>query len=177
AIRLADAGIALGDRANAAARQTADIVVVDDRIETIVDAVIEGRAMWQSVRDAVAILVGGNLGELGFTLLGAALTGAAPINARQLLLVNLLTDMAPALAIALREPRDLSPETLLHSGPDASLGRDLTTQIAIRASATALGATTAWGVARFTGTPGRARTVALAAPVATQPRQTADAGG
>jgi cation-transporting ATPase I len=133
--------------------------------------------MWQSVRDAVAILVGGNLGELGFTMFGAALTGRAPINARQLLLVNLLTDMAPALAIALREPRDLSPETLLHSGPDASLGRELTTQIAIRASATALGATTAWGIARFTGTRRRAQTVALAALVGTQLGQTVVAGG
>src|SRR5206468_499268 len=108
---------------------------------------------WQSVRDAVAILVGGNLGELAFTLFGTALTGRAPVSARQLLLVNLLTDMAPALAIALREPRDRSPETLLHSGPDASLGPALTAQIAVRASTTALGATSAWTVARFTGTP------------------------
>ena len=51
AIRLADAGIALGGRGTSAARETADVVVVDDRIETIVDAVIEGRAMWESVRD------------------------------------------------------------------------------------------------------------------------------
>jgi cation-transporting ATPase I len=177
AIRLADAGIAVGERANPAARQAADIVVSDDRIETIVEAVLEGRAMWQSVRDAVAILVGGNLGELGFTLFGAAITGTAPVNARQLLLVNLLTDMAPALAIALREPRDLSAETLLHSGPDASLGNELTAQIAIRAGATAVGASTAWGVARLTGTPRRAQTVALAALVGTQLGQTVVAGG
>ncbi len=177
AIRLADAGIALGGRGTAAARDVADIVVVDDRIETIVDAVVEGRAMWESVRAAVAILVGGNLGEIGFTLFGAAVTGTAPLNARQLLLVNLLTDMAPALAIALREPPDRTPERLLHEGPDASLGDALVREIAIRAGATAFGATMAWSVARFTGTPTRARTVGLAGLVGTQLGQTLVAGG
>ena len=177
AIRLADAGIALGGRGTAAARAAADIVVVDDRIETIVDAIVEGRSMWDSVRDAVAILVGGNLGELGFILVGAAATGTSPLNPRQLLLVNLLTDMAPALAIALREPPDLAAETLLHAGPDASLGRPLAHQIAVRAGATATGATVAWVAARMTGTPTRARTVALAALVGTQLGQTLVVGG
>jgi cation-transporting ATPase I len=177
AIRLADAGIALGSRGTAAARQVADIVIVDDRIETIVEAVIEGRAMWESVRAAVSILVGGNLGEVGFTVLGTALSGTAPLNARQLLLVNLLTDMAPALAIALREPPDRDPERLLHEGPDASLGDALIREIAIRAGATAAGATMAWGTARFTGTPTRARTVALAGLVGAQLGQTLVAGG
>ncbi|MBK7323187.1 MAG: cation-translocating P-type ATPase [Candidatus Microthrix sp.] len=177
AIRLADAGIALGGRGTDAARANADVIVVDDRIETIVDAVVEGRAMWESVRGAVAILVGGNLGEIGFTLAGTAVGGVAPLNARQLLLVNLLTDMAPALAIALREPRDRSPETLLHAGPDASLGGALTRDIAVRAGATAAGATGAWAVASLTGTPTRARTVGLAALVGTQLGQTVVAGG
>ncbi len=176
AIRLADAGIAIGGRGTAAARETADVIVVDDRIETIVETIIEGRAMWESVRDAVAILVGGNLGELGFILLGSALTGNSPLNARQLLLVNLLTDMAPALAIALREPRDRNPERLLHEGPDESLGSPLTREIAVRAGATAVGASAAWAVARVTGTPTRARTVALAALVGTQLGQTLVAG-
>ena len=133
--------------------------------------------MWDSVRDAVAILVGGNLGEVGFILVGAAVTGTSPLNPRQLLLVNLLTDMAPALAIALREPPDRTTETLLHAGPDASLGEALTRQIAIRAGATATGASAAWIVARITGTPTRARTVALAALVGTQLGQTVVVGG
>ncbi len=177
AIRLADAGIALGGRGTAAARAAADVVVVDDRIETIVDTITEGRAMWDSVRDAVAILVGGNLGEIGFILVASAITGASPLNPRQLLLVNLLTDMAPALAIALRDPPDRTADTLLHAGPDASLGGPLTRQIAIRAGATAAGASAAWVVARMTGTPTRARTVALAALVGTQLGQTLLVGG
>jgi cation-transporting ATPase I len=176
AIRLADAGIALGGRGSDAARASADVVVTDDRIETIVDAVVEGRAMWESVRGAVAILVGGNLGEMGFTLTGAALGGQAPLNPRQLLLVNLLTDLAPALAIALREP-DVSPDALLRAGPDASLGPALLRDIAVRATTTASAATVAYGIARFTGTPTRARTVGLATLVGTQLAQTVVAGG
>ena len=104
AIRLAHVGIALGRRSGMAAREAADVVVTDDRIETIIQTIIEGRAMWTSVRDALAILVGGNLGEVAFTLAATALTGDAPLNTRQLLFVNLLTDLLPAMAIALRPP-------------------------------------------------------------------------
>jgi cation-transporting P-type ATPase I len=177
AIRLADAGIALGGRGMAAARAAADVVVVDDRIETIVDSVAEGRAMWDSVRDAIAILVGGNFGELGFILASSAITGTSPLNPRQLLLVNLLTDVAPALAIALRQPPDRTTETLLHAGPDASLGGGLAGRIAVRAGATATGASAAWVTARLTGTRAHASTVALAALVGTQLGQTLVAGG
>ena len=46
------------------------MIITDERIETIVDAIIEGRAMWASVREALAILLGGNLGEIGFTVRG-----------------------------------------------------------------------------------------------------------
>jgi cation-transporting P-type ATPase I len=66
-------------------------VVVDDRIETIADAVLEVSAMCSSVREAVAILVGGSLGEIGFIVGGTLLGGRPPLNARQMLLVNLLT--------------------------------------------------------------------------------------
>jgi calcium-translocating P-type ATPase len=172
AIRLADVGIALGQRGTPAARAAADLVVTDDRLETIIAALVEGRAMWKAVREALAILVGGNLGEIGFTVLGAALTGASPLNARQLLLVNLLTDLAPALAIALRRPDAAATDSVLAEGPETSLGAALTHEIAVRAGATTAGATAGWIAARFTGRSQRARTVALAALVGTQLGQT-----
>jgi magnesium-transporting ATPase (P-type) len=127
--------------------------------------------MWKSVREALGILVGGNLGEIGFTVLGAALTGTSPLSARQLLLVNLLTDLAPALAIALSRPLE-RPEVLLDEGPEVSLGRALTHEVGLRATATAGGATCGWLLARLTGRAQRARTVALAALVGTQLGQT-----
>lgn len=172
AIRLADVGIALGARSTAAARSAADLVVLDDRIETIVDAMVEGRALWGSVRDAVSVLVGGNLGEILFTVAGSLVTGTPPMNARQLLLVNLLTDAAPALAIAARPPRSASVEDLLREGPDASLGSALDRAIAWRAAATAGATMAGWTAARLTGPPARASTVALASTVGAQLGQT-----
>jgi magnesium-transporting ATPase (P-type) len=145
-------------------------------LETIISALVEGRAMWRSVRQALAILVGGNLGEIGFTVFGAMLTGTSPLNARQLLLVNLLTDLAPALAIALRRP-DVSPDNLLTEGPQTSLGSALTREVALRAAATGAGASVGWLLARSTGTETRARTVALASLVGTQLGQTILLGG
>ncbi|WP_148088177.1 HAD-IC family P-type ATPase [Couchioplanes caeruleus] len=173
AIRLADVGIALGDRGTTAAREAADIVITDDRIETIVDTVIEGRALWAAVRDSVALLLGGNLGEIAFTVASSLLAARPPLNARQLLLVNLVTDLLPALALAARPPRNISTEELLRAGPDDSLGASLHRDIAVRAAATALAATGGWLAARVTGTAGRAGTVALASLVGAQLAQTA----
>ncbi|WP_412747216.1 HAD-IC family P-type ATPase [Krasilnikovia sp. MM14-A1004] len=173
AIRLAEVGIALGDRGTTAAREAADIVITDDRIETIVHTVIEGRALWMAVRDSVALLLGGNLGEIAFTVTSALLSPRPPLGARQLLLVNLVTDLLPALALAARPPRHVSAEELLHAGPDAALGADLNRDIAVRAAATALAATGGWLAARLTGTAGRASTVALASLVGAQLAQTA----
>ncbi len=177
AIRLSNVGIAVGEHSTTAARAAADILLTDARLETLVDAVLEGRAMWAAVRDAVSILVGGNLGEIGFTLGAGLIDGRPPLNPRQLLLVNLLTDVAPAMAIALRPPVPRSPAALAHEGPDASLGELLTRQIVARAALTALGASAAWGIAHFTGTRARASTVGLVALVGTQLGQTLFSGG
>ncbi|HEY3498622.1 MAG TPA: cation-transporting P-type ATPase, partial [Polyangiaceae bacterium] len=176
AIRLANVGIAVGEQSTTAARAAADIVLTDARLETLVDAVLEGRAMWAAVRDAVSILVGGNLGEIAFTLGAGLVDGRPPLNARQLLLVNLLTDVAPAMAIALRPPGARAPLVLAEEGPDASLGDVLNREIAFRAVITSVGAGAAWTVARFTGTRARASTVSLVALVGTQLGQTLFSG-
>ncbi|MFR9805493.1 HAD-IC family P-type ATPase [Pseudonocardia sp. RS010] len=172
AIRLADVGIALGERATPAAREAADVVITDDRIETLTDAVVEGRGMWTSVRDALSILLGGNLGEVAYTLGTGIIGGPGALNARQLLLVNLLTDVLPAMAVAVRPPPDVSAEALLAAGPERSLGRSLTRDIAVRASITALSAGIAWLLARPMSTPGQAGTTGLVALVGAQLGQT-----
>lgn len=173
AIRLADVGIALGDQGTTAARQAADMIVVDGRIETIAEGVVEGRAMWVSVRDALALLMGGNLGEILFTLGSSMLSARQPLNARQILFVNLMTDLLPAIVVAARPPRDVTTEELAREGPDSSLGSALTREVAQRAAATAAATTGGWLAARVTGTRGRASSVALASLVASQLAQTA----
>ena len=176
AIRLSNVGIAIGEGSTSAARAAADIVLTDERIETLVLAVVEGRAMWASVRDAVSILIGGNLGEIGFTLGAGLIDGRPPLNARQLLLVNLLTDVAPAMAIALRPPEATTMKSLAEEGPEVSLGKALNRDIASRAIVTTLGASSAWVIGRLTGTRTSANTIGLLALVGSQLGQTMVSG-
>jgi cation-transporting P-type ATPase I len=172
AIRLADVGIALGRRGTAAARRAADVVVTDDRIETILDAIVEGRSLWGSVRDAVSILVGGNAGEVAFTVTASILTGRSPLDARQLLLVNLLTDAVPAMVLAAQKPHGDAYELALREGPDVSLASALERDILWRAVLTAGAAGGAWITSRSLGGDRRANTVSLAALVGSQLGQT-----
>jgi cation-transporting ATPase I len=172
ALRVAEVGVAVGQECAPSARAVADIVLADAAIERLLDCILEARAMWLSVRDAVSILVGGNLGEIGFTVAGGLLAGRPPLSPRQLLLVNFLTDIAPAMAIALRKPPPEAYERLLVGRPEELLRSRLSRAIAIRAVSTGLGASWAWGIGRLTGGKKRASTMALAALVGSQLGQT-----
>lgn len=176
AIRLASVGVAMGEHSAEAARNAADIVLTEARIEALVDAIVEGRALWDAVRDAVSILVGGNLGEIGFTLGAGLISGRPPLTPRQLLLVNLFTDVAPATALALRAPKARDLRELLEVGPEASLGFRLSADIGARAATTALGAGLAWAGASLFGGRRGASTTALLALVGTQLGQTLASG-
>ncbi|WP_409186761.1 cation-translocating P-type ATPase [Amycolatopsis sp. VS8301801F10] len=173
AIRASDAGIALAARGSAAARNAADIVLTDGDLRVLADTVDEGRALWRSVADAISILIGGNAGEVGFTVLGTLLSGASPLSTRQLLLVNLLTDMFPAMAISVTPsaaPDAGQNGTVVGTG---SLGAPLTRQIRDRGVVTALGATTAWLAGTVTpGTARRTSTMSLCGLVGAQLVQT-----
>jgi len=178
AIRLADVGIGMAAHGSTSARSAADLVLTDPDVSLILDALVEGRAMWARVRDAVAILLGGNAGEVAFTLAGTALAGRAPIGTRQFLLVNMLTDLAPSMAIALAgTPTDPAERQALLASGVPSLGAPLLRDIAIRGTTTGAGALAAWQVGRVTGTRRRASTIALAALVGTQLGQTLLVGG
>ncbi|MHA6794355.1 HAD-IC family P-type ATPase [Pseudonocardia bannensis] len=190
AIRLSDVGVGVASAESPAARSSADLVLTDADLTRLVDAVGEGRAMWSRVRDAVSVLVGGNAGEVAFTVLGTALGGRAPLGTRQLLLVNLLTDMFPALAVAVSAPRRntadageaVGPlaahplEEVLLAGPHRGFTRSVRQMVLVRGAATAAGATGAWAAGRVTGSHGRASTMGLAALITTQLAQTAWAG-
>ncbi|MGK5639390.1 HAD-IC family P-type ATPase [Streptomyces sp. URMC 126] len=172
AIRLADVGIGLSAHGSTSARAAADLVLAEPDPRLIVAALLEGRALWRSVRDAVAVLVGGNAGEVAFTVLGTAVSGRAPLGTRQFLLVNLLTDMLPALAIAVARTGAADDDDLAAGPVPAPLGRELGRALAVRGTATALGAAAAWQCGRVTGRAARASTMGLAALVLTQLGQT-----
>ncbi|HEY0400547.1 MAG TPA: HAD-IC family P-type ATPase, partial [Blastococcus sp.] len=188
AIRLADVGVGVSGAESPAARTAADLVLTDLDLTRLVDAIAEGRAMWSRVRDAVSVLVGGNAGEVVFTVLGTVFGGRAPLGTRQLLLVNLLTDMFPALAVAVATPRGAAVEdaegpfaghplaSVLLAGPQRGFTDTVRRMVLVRGAATTVGATGAWATGRLTGTFGRAGTMGLAALIATQLGQTAWSG-
>lgn len=189
AIRAADIGVGISARGSAAARNAADLVLTDGDLTVLVEAVAEGRALWHSVADAIAILIGGNAGEVGFGLLGTLLSGSAPLSTRQMLLVNLFTDLFPAMAVAVtpKEAEQAGTGSAAGAGDPAGaessdgteplgtslLGAPLIRKIRHRALTTTLGATAAWLFGRFTpGTARRSTTMALCAVVGTQLAQT-----
>jgi cation-transporting ATPase I len=188
AIRLADVGVGVAGAESPAARTAADLVLTDADLTRLVDAIAEGRAMWGRVREAVSVLVGGNAGEIAFTVLGTAIGGRSPLGTRQLLLVNLLTDMFPALAVAVAAPRRAAAEegegplaghplaAVLAAGPHRGFTEQVRRAVLVRGAATTVGATGAWTVGRLTGLRGRAGTMGLAALITTQLGQTAWTG-
>ncbi|NEE13251.1 cation-translocating P-type ATPase, partial [Streptomyces sp. SID7499] len=175
AIRAADVGVGVESRGSAAARNAADLVLTTGDLSVLVDAVAEGRALWRSVADAVSILIGGNAGEVGFSVLGTLLAGASPLSTRQLLLVNLLTDMFPAMAVAVTPSSDPSTAEHAATGPMGLdvLGAPLLRSIRRRGITTCFGAVAAYLIGRLTpGTERRSTTMALCGVVGAQLVQT-----
>ena len=113
ALRRADVGVAMGRSGTEAAREASDLVLTNDDFATIIAAIREGRTITDNIRKFVAFLLSANLGEVVmFTI--AILAGlGAPMTVVQVLLVNVLTDGLPAVALA----RD--PAYLRHDEPRA----------------------------------------------------------
>ncbi|AFM17024.1 P-type ATPase, translocating [Mycolicibacterium chubuense NBB4] len=170
AIRAASVGIGVAARGSDPARTAADVVLLDGRIEALIDALDEGQQLWRRVQSAVSMLLGGNTGEVCFALITSLLTGRSVLNARQMLLVNMLTDALPAAALAV-SPQNSSAHV---DRDEAAMWR----AIGIRGASTTVAATLAWSMASVTGTQRRASTVALIGLVGAQLAQTlADSHG
>lgn len=170
AIRSATVGIGVVAHGSDPAHLVADVVLVDGRIEALMEAIREGHQLWRRVQSAVSVLLGGNAGEVIFAIIGSAITGTSPLNTRQLLLVNTMTDALPAAALAVSKPSGpINPQ--LRGADQAALWQAVT----IRGVTTAAATTAAWAMAGLSGplsSPQRASTVALVALVGTELGQT-----
>ena len=105
ALRAADVGIAMGARGTDLARDVADVVLLQDDFGALVRAVAQGRSIHANVSRSVRFLLATNFSELLATVGALALGLPRPVSALQLLWINLLSDVAPALALAV-EPAD-----------------------------------------------------------------------
>jgi Ca2+-transporting ATPase len=103
ALKKADIGIAMGRRGTQVAREAADMVLQDDELGTIVTAVAQGRAIFANIRKFVVYLMSCNVSEILAVGLGALAQGPLPILPLQILFLNLVTDVFPALALGVCE--------------------------------------------------------------------------
>ncbi|MDT8339900.1 MAG: HAD-IC family P-type ATPase [Longimicrobiales bacterium] len=120
ALKRADVGVAMGGRGTDAARETAAVVLQDDRFPTIARAVEEGRVIFDNIRKFVFYLFSCNVAEV-LVLLVAGVAGLPlPLLPLQILWLNLVTDTFPALALAM-EPGEEGIMARPPRAPDAGI--------------------------------------------------------
>jgi P-type Ca2+ transporter type 2C len=103
AIKRADIGISMGITGTDVAKETADMVLTDDNYVSIVSAVEQGRIIYSNIRKFVFFLLSSNVAEIMIIFLATLAGLPAPLTAIQLLWLNLITDGAPALALAMEK--------------------------------------------------------------------------
>lgn len=163
ALKAADIGVAMGQMGTDVAREAADMVLADDNFATIVAAVEEGRVVFANVKKFVHYLFSCNLSEI-LTMFVAVLAGLPlPLLPLQILWLNLIIDVFPALALAAEpaEPgimRPPPPAEARASRPPASFVQSVVIQGALLAAATL--AAFVWALAA-SGDVRRATTVAF----------------
>jgi magnesium-transporting ATPase (P-type) len=174
-LRLADVGVAMGRSGTEVARQASDVVLTDDDFATLVEALVEGRGFWRNMRNALALLLGGNVGEVALAV-GASLLGfGSPLNAAQILIVNMITDALPSLAVVLQRPHHRNLAGLSREGLSA-LDRGLRRDVVRRGVATGVPSLAAFLVMQALARQAEAGSVAFTSVVATQLAQTLEVG-
>jgi len=104
ALKAANIGIAMGHSGTDVAREVADVVIEDDNLETMVIAISQGRTIYNNIRKSVHFLLSTNLSEIMVEFSAIAVGLGQPLNAMQLLWINLVSDIFPGLALALELP-------------------------------------------------------------------------
>ncbi len=102
-IKRADIGVAMGITGTDVAKESADMVLTDDNYASIVSAVEQGRIIYDNIRKFVFFLLSSNVAEIAIIFLATLAGLPTPLTAIQLLWLNLLTDGAPALALAMEK--------------------------------------------------------------------------
>jgi Ca2+-transporting ATPase len=104
ALRVADVGIAMGRNGSEVARSMSDVVLTDDRLQSIIDAMAHGRGSFSNLQKAIEYLLSTNFSEIQITLAAIAAGLPTPLSPIQLLWINLMTDVFPSLAIGFEAP-------------------------------------------------------------------------
>ena len=109
ALKAADIGCAMGITGTDVAKGAADMTLTDDNFATIVDAVREGRGIYANIKKVVGFLLGTNIGEVVAVFFAMILWHKTPLLSMQLLMINLVTDSLPAIALGME---DVEPDVM-----------------------------------------------------------------
>ena len=101
ALKAADIGCAMGITGTDVAKGSSDMILTDDNFTTIVDAVKEGRGIYANIKKVVGFLLGTNIGEVVAVFLSMIFWKISPFLSMQLLMINLVTDSLPAIALGM----------------------------------------------------------------------------
>jgi P-type Ca2+ transporter type 2C len=115
ALKAADIGIAMGRAGTDVAREVADVVLEEDDLETLIIAISDGRTIYSNIRKTLHYLLATNFSEIQVMFIAAAVGLGYPLNAMQLLWINLVSDIFPGLALAM-EPAE--PDVMNHPPRD-----------------------------------------------------------
>ena len=178
AVQEADIGVAMGRSGTDVTREASALVLTDDNFASIVAAIEEGRAIYDNIRKFVRYLLACNTGEVLVMLGGALLGWPLPLLPLQLLLVNLVTDGLPALALGvdppapdvMRRPPRAPRESIFAGG----LGKRIASRGTLIGLVTLL---SFWITLQTTDSPEAARTAATCTLVASQLLHAFDARG
>lgn len=133
ALKASNVGCAMGITGTDVAQSAADMILTDDNFATIVDAVSQGRSVYQNIRKAINFLLSCNISEIFIVLIAMLLGWGAPFTAVQLLFVNVVADGLPGFALG-REPAE---HGIMDQPPipknEGIFARDLLQKIAINA--------------------------------------------
>ncbi len=106
ALKAADIGCAMGITGTDVAKGAADMTLTDDNFATIVDAVREGRGIYANIKKVVGFLLGTNIGEVLTVFFAMLISAHSPLLSMQLLMINLVTDSLPAIALGMEDVED-----------------------------------------------------------------------
>lgn len=132
AIKRADIGVAMGITGTDVAKETADMVLTDDNYASIVEAVEQGRIIYSNIRKFVFFLLSSNVAEIMIIFLATLGGLPPPLTAIQLLWLNLITDGAPALALAMEKGDPDTMQRKPRARMEPIINRSMGTGIAIQ---------------------------------------------